>query len=78
MKEALREQLKQNKDKLDLLLSTWSINLIHRPKKAYWSFYPDSTTIPWEVFSWFLIELREELKDYLWVLNTKSKVDIIL
>ncbi|MDQ7023188.1 MAG: hypothetical protein Q9M97_06735 [Candidatus Gracilibacteria bacterium] len=32
MKEALREQLKQNEDKLKLLLSTGSINLIHKPK----------------------------------------------
>lgn len=63
MKEALREQLKQNQDKLQLLLSTWNSNLIHRPKKKDWTYYPDSETIPWEVFSRFLMELREEFKE---------------
>jgi predicted NAD-dependent protein-ADP-ribosyltransferase YbiA (DUF1768 family) len=78
MKEALREQLKQNPEKLKLLLFTWNINLIHRPKKADWTFYPDSVTIPWEIFSRFLMELREELKDYLWILDVKNKTDKII
>jgi predicted NAD-dependent protein-ADP-ribosyltransferase YbiA (DUF1768 family) len=61
MKEALREQLKQNPDKLKLLLDTWNANIIHQPLKKDWTPYPDSTTIPWKVFSRFLMELREEL-----------------
>jgi len=63
MKEALREQLKQNKNKLDLLLSTWNINLIHRPQRKDWTCYPDSITISWDTFSSFLMELREEFID---------------
>jgi predicted NAD-dependent protein-ADP-ribosyltransferase YbiA (DUF1768 family) len=60
MKEALREQLIQNPDKLKLLLNTWNTNLIHKPKREDWSYYPDSTTIPWELFSRYLMELRSE------------------
>jgi len=79
MKEALREQLKQNKNKLDLLLSTWSINLIHRPKKADWSFYPDSVTISWEIFSRFLMELREEFRESKdWLQEVSRKIENIL
>lgn len=63
MKDALREQLKQNQNKLVLLLSTWDSNLIHRPKKKDGTYYPDSETIPWEIFSSFLMELREEFKE---------------
>ena len=65
MKVALKEQLKQNPDKLKLLLSTWETSLIHRPKKEDWSYYPDSITIPWEVFSRIILELRNEFK---WVI----------
>ncbi len=63
MKEALSEQLKQNQDKLKLLLSTWKTRLIHKPKKKDWTYYPDSETIPWEVFSRFLMELREKFME---------------
>lgn len=76
MKYALKEQLKQNPNKLSLLLSTWNINLIHRPKKADGSYYPDSSTIPWENFSKFLMELRDEFnssnyiqEDTFWKIN---------
>jgi len=72
MKDALREQLKQNPNKLKLLLSTWNINLIHKPKKEDWSYYPDSTTIPWEIFSLFLMELRKEFSK----INTFSKSEL--
>ncbi len=65
MKDALREQLKQNNDKLQLLLSTSNSTLVHKPKKKDWTYYPDSIKIPWEVFSRFLMELREEFKE-LW------------
>lgn len=60
MKQALREQLKQNPDKLKLLLSTWNLDLVHRPKREDGTYYPDSITIPWYIFSRFLIELRQE------------------
>jgi hypothetical protein len=53
MKEALREQLKQNPNKLKLLLSTWNATLSHTLKE-------NSKTIPWETFSRFLMELRVE------------------
>lgn len=60
MKKALKEQLKQNIDKLKLLLSTWNSNLIHKPQKEDWTYYSDSITIPWEIFWKFLMDLREE------------------
>jgi predicted NAD-dependent protein-ADP-ribosyltransferase YbiA (DUF1768 family) len=63
MKEALREQLRQKPNKLKLLLDTWNTKLIHQPLKKDWTPYPDSTNIPWEVFSKFLTELREELNN---------------
>lgn len=63
MKLALREQLKQNPDKLKLLLETQNKKIIHSPIKKDWTFYPDSITVPWEVFSLFLMELREEFND---------------
>jgi predicted NAD-dependent protein-ADP-ribosyltransferase YbiA (DUF1768 family) len=62
MKEALMEQLKQNPDKLKLLLDTWNTRLIHKPLKKDWTFYPDSTSIPWDIFSEILMELREKFK----------------
>lgn len=62
MKEALREQLKQDWFKKTILLSTWNAKLIHQPLKKDGTPYPDSTSIPWEIFSRFLMELREELK----------------
>jgi hypothetical protein len=62
MKIALKEQFKQNKDKLKLLMLTWNANLIHRPKRRNWEYSPDSITIPWATFSRFLMELREEFK----------------
>lgn len=62
MKLALREQLKQNHNKLKLLLLTGKSKLIHKPRKKDWSLYPDSITIPGEIFSQFLMELREEFK----------------
>lgn len=74
MKVALREQLKQNPDKLRLLLDTKNANLIHAPKKKDGTLYPDSTTIPGEVFSRILMELREEFKN-LWGIDAiKNKV----
>lgn len=78
MKVALREQLKQNPEKLKLLLGTKKANLIHAPKKKDGTLYPDSTTIPGEVFSRFLMELRSEFQDTKWSENTKKKVDEIL
>lgn len=64
MKMALREQLKQNKDKLNLLLLTGNSKLIHQPKKKDGSLSSDSVTIPGEIFSGFLMELREEFKSW--------------
>jgi len=62
MKMALREQLKQNKEKLNLLLLTGNLKLIHQPKKKDWTLSADSITIPGEIFSQFLMELREEFR----------------
>lgn len=62
MKIALKEQFKQNEDKLKLLISTWNTNLIHRPQREDWSYYPDSITIPWDTFWRYLMELRDEFK----------------
>jgi hypothetical protein len=45
-----------------LLLLTGKSKLIHKPRKKDWSLYPDSITIPGEIFSQFLMELREEFK----------------
>jgi len=76
MKIALKEQLYSNNDKLKLLLSTWSINLIHKPMKSDGSYYLDSITLPWEIFSRFLIELREEFKDLdnnVWIVKDQIK-----
>lgn len=65
MKMALREQLKQNKDKLNLLLLTGDSKLIHQPKKKDGSLFSNSTTISGEIFSGFLMELREEFKSWM-------------
>lgn len=62
MKMAIREQLRQNQDKLKLLLLTGSSRLIHQPKKKDWSPCSDSITIPGIIFSRFLMELREEFR----------------
>lgn len=70
MKIALKNQLEQNPEKLKLLLSTWNSNLIHNPKKKDWSYYPDSITIPWDLFWKFLMELRL----YFW--NIENNVDL--
>ncbi|EKD66590.1 MAG: hypothetical protein ACD_49C00029G0018 [uncultured bacterium (gcode 4)] len=64
MKMALREQLKQNKEKLKLLLLTGNSKLIHQPKKKDWTLSADSINIPGEIFSQFLMELREEFKSW--------------
>lgn len=78
MKLALREQLKQNPDKLKLLLSTQNANLIHAPKRKDGTAYSDSTTIPGEIFSRFLMELRNEFQDIKGREETKMKVDKII
>lgn len=60
MKKAIKCKLEQNPDILELLLATGNKKIIHIPTKKDWTPYPESKTIPWEVFSLFLMELRDE------------------
>lgn len=62
MKLALRAKFAQNPDCLQLLLATGDAQIIHEPKMKDGTPYPDSTTIPAEVFSRFLMEIRDEFR----------------
>lgn len=63
MKKAIRCKLEQNPEILKLLIETWDKKLIHSPKKKDWTLYPDSITIPAEIFCRFYTELRKEFFD---------------
>ena len=65
MKRAIRCKLEQNPEILKLLLETWNKKIIHCPTRKDWTPYPDSTTIPAEVFSRIYMELREEFRNQL-------------
>lgn len=62
MKLALRAKFSQNPDCLQLLLATGDAEIVHDPKRKDGTSYPDSTTIPAEVFSRFLMEIRDEFR----------------
>lgn len=58
---AIRAKLEQNPDVLKLLLATGNVKIIHEPKKKDGTPYPDSETIPADIFAGYLIRLRSEL-----------------
>lgn len=62
MKLALRAKFAQNPDCLQLLLATGDAQIIHHPLRKDGTPYPDSTTIPAEIFSRFLMEVRDEFR----------------
>jgi hypothetical protein len=61
MYRALRAKLKQHPDILTLLLATGDTPIVHKPVKKDGTPYPDSITIPADIFAGYMMRLRSEL-----------------
>jgi predicted NAD-dependent protein-ADP-ribosyltransferase YbiA (DUF1768 family) len=61
MYRALRAKLEQHPDILALLLATGDTPIIHKPVKKDGTPYPDSITIPADIFAGYLMRLRSKL-----------------
>lgn len=62
MRQAVKAKLEQNPDILNKLLGTGEIRITHLVIKKDETLEPDSKSIPREIFSQILMELREEFR----------------
>lgn len=63
MKKAVRAKLEQNPDVLQKLLTTGDMKITHLVIRKDGTLEPDSTSIPREIFSQILMDLREEFRN---------------
>ena len=63
LKRAIKAKLDAHPEIAQLLKDSWNLPIEHIPFYKDWvCIYPDSKTIPAEVFAWIIIELRTELQ----------------